>query len=320
MIMSGELAVGSRINESELATALQHQPRPGARGAARAGGSGPGAQREEPRRVRARDLHSRKPTRSTSCARGSTNSSGGAWREPSRPMPAASALKAMLSRWTTAAKAQGRRAATTQLNLQFHDVAGRHRRQRELLETYRRLIKELQLFRHARAATDGGGLRVSIDEHREIVEAIASRRRRARRPRACATTSTDSRARMHKATGRARRRARLAPRSRAVNSTKEHEMKRRPSKSMTGSYRWMSSPLVVVCVDGCEYDYLDAAVEAGVAPFLARMLEGAAPICWATAWCPRSPTRTTSRSSPARRRRCTASAATTSSTATPARK
>lgn len=39
------------------------------------------------------------------------------------------------------------------------------------------------------------------------------------------------------------------------------------------SYRWMTRPLVVVCVDGCEYDYIDKAVAAGVAPFLAQMLK-----------------------------------------------
>jgi phosphonoacetate hydrolase len=42
------------------------------------------------------------------------------------------------------------------------------------------------------------------------------------------------------------------------------------------SYRWMDRPLVVVCIDGCEYDYLTRAIEAGVAPFLGRMLEGGA--------------------------------------------
>jgi phosphonoacetate hydrolase len=42
-------------------------------------------------------------------------------------------------------------------------------------------------------------------------------------------------------------------------------------------YRWMNGPLVVVCVDGCEYDYVRQAVVAGAAPFLGRMLrEGAA--------------------------------------------
>jgi phosphonoacetate hydrolase len=38
-------------------------------------------------------------------------------------------------------------------------------------------------------------------------------------------------------------------------------------------YRWMTAPLVVVCIDGCEYEYLTEAVRAGVAPFIGRMLE-----------------------------------------------
>ena len=40
------------------------------------------------------------------------------------------------------------------------------------------------------------------------------------------------------------------------------------------SYRWMDRPLVVVCVDGCQYEYITAAVAAGVAPFLGRLLAG----------------------------------------------
>jgi phosphonoacetate hydrolase len=39
-------------------------------------------------------------------------------------------------------------------------------------------------------------------------------------------------------------------------------------------YRWMERPVVAVCVDGCEFDYITAAVAAGVAPFLARLLAG----------------------------------------------
>jgi len=39
------------------------------------------------------------------------------------------------------------------------------------------------------------------------------------------------------------------------------------------NYRRPSRPVVVVCVDGCEYDYLTEAARAGVAPFIARMLE-----------------------------------------------
>jgi phosphonoacetate hydrolase len=40
------------------------------------------------------------------------------------------------------------------------------------------------------------------------------------------------------------------------------------------TYRWMQRPLVVVCVDGCEYEYITAAVAAGAAPFLGRVLGG----------------------------------------------
>ncbi|SKC90913.1 phosphonoacetate hydrolase [Burkholderia sp. YR290] len=43
------------------------------------------------------------------------------------------------------------------------------------------------------------------------------------------------------------------------------------------SYRLPVKPTVVVCVDGCESDYLEAAVNAGVAPFIGKMLrDGAA--------------------------------------------
>ena len=37
------------------------------------------------------------------------------------------------------------------------------------------------------------------------------------------------------------------------------------------SYRWMDRPLVVVCVDGCEADYINQAIQAGVAPYLKEM-------------------------------------------------
>ena len=39
-------------------------------------------------------------------------------------------------------------------------------------------------------------------------------------------------------------------------------------------YRWPARPVVVVCVDGCEPDYINQAISAGSAPFLAR-LDGA---------------------------------------------
>jgi phosphonoacetate hydrolase len=52
----------------------------------------------------------------------------------------------------------------------------------------------------------------------------------------------------------------------------------RPALRVNGrDYRWMDRPLVVVCVDGCEFDYIRKAVSAGAAPYLGRMLaQGAA--------------------------------------------
>jgi phosphonoacetate hydrolase len=50
------------------------------------------------------------------------------------------------------------------------------------------------------------------------------------------------------------------------------EMK--PSLEINGRrYQWMRQPVVIVCVDGCEPDYITQAIEAGVAPYLATMCE-----------------------------------------------
>jgi phosphonoacetate hydrolase len=46
----------------------------------------------------------------------------------------------------------------------------------------------------------------------------------------------------------------------------------RKSLTVNGrEYRWPERPVVVVCVDGCEPDYINQAIEAGVAPFLAGL-------------------------------------------------
>lgn len=39
------------------------------------------------------------------------------------------------------------------------------------------------------------------------------------------------------------------------------------------TYRWMQQPLVVVCVDGCEPDYVTQAMQAGRAPYLRELCE-----------------------------------------------
>jgi phosphonoacetate hydrolase len=49
-----------------------------------------------------------------------------------------------------------------------------------------------------------------------------------------------------------------------------------PSRSVLANgrrYRWPARPLVVVCVDGCESDYINQAIQSGAAPYLATLCE-----------------------------------------------
>ena len=51
------------------------------------------------------------------------------------------------------------------------------------------------------------------------------------------------------------------------------------------TYRWMRQPLVVICVDGCEPDYVTQAMQAGRAPYLREMCEkGASFLADAVKW------------------------------------
>ncbi len=84
-----------------------------------------------------------------------------------------------------------------QLNLDFHDALVEFAGNRRLAETYRRLTKELLLFR-LQGLTEGGGFEVSNDEHKAIVRAIASRDPQ-RAGRVLRAHAADSRARMHRA-------------------------------------------------------------------------------------------------------------------------
>ena len=43
-------------------------------------------------------------------------------------------------------------------------------------------------------------------------------------------------------------------------------------------YARPQQPVVVVCVDGCEPDYVTQAIQAGVAPYLKRMVEKGASV------------------------------------------
>lgn len=96
-----------------------------------------------------------------------------------------------------AATSEGDLTRYYQLNLRFHDALVDFVGNRHLSATYRRLTKELLLFR-LHGLQEGGGFAVSHAEHRAIVEAIAARDAD-RAGSLLRAHATDSRARMHRA-------------------------------------------------------------------------------------------------------------------------
>jgi phosphonate utilization transcriptional regulator len=83
------------------------------------------------------------------------------------------------------------------LNLRFHDMLVEFAGNARLLESYRLLTKGLLLFR-LRGLQDGGGFAVSNTEHKSVVAAIAARDG-ATAGRLLRRHAVESRARMHKA-------------------------------------------------------------------------------------------------------------------------
>ena len=106
------------------------------------------------------------------------------------------ALKALLKEMDAATAADDVKRYHA-LNLEFHDALVEFAGNARLTETYRLLTKELLLFR-LRGLQDGGGFAVSNAEHKAVVKAIASRDPE-RAGRVLRAHAADSRARMHKA-------------------------------------------------------------------------------------------------------------------------
>ncbi len=154
------------------------------------------------------------------------------------------------------------------LNLKFHDLLVEFAGNARLTESYRLLTKELLLFR-LRGLQDGGGFAVSNTEHKAVLEAVAARDGARAGPAAAPARGGEPRP--HAQGGGRRRQHRQHPRR---DRTREQNL---PNDiTVNGrTYHWMDRPLVVVCIDGCQYEYITAAVAAGVAPFLGRLLAGA---------------------------------------------
>ncbi|SFC20044.1 transcriptional regulator, GntR family [Polaromonas sp. OV174] len=197
LIMTGELAVGSRINESELSQRFNTSRGP-IREALRALEEAGLVRNEKNRGVFVREIGFEEADEIYELREALEEIIGRRVASAMKP-DALERLKGMLAPMKSAAQAADVEQYA-QLNLQFHEILLETAGSQKLIETYKRLIKELHLFR-MRALDSGGGLRVSVDEHREIVDAIASgdadRAGKAMREHVAV-----SRARMHKAFGR----------------------------------------------------------------------------------------------------------------------
>jgi phosphonate utilization transcriptional regulator len=168
MILAGELSVGERVNESALAARFRVSRGP-VREALRGLEESGLLRLEKNRGVFVREI-SLGEADEIYDLREALDELVGRRLAKRFEEPARTAVHALLAEMDRAA-AQGDAASYHMLNLRFHDTLVEATGNAKLIATYRRLIKELHLFR-LKGLTAGGGLPVSNDEHRGIVRTI----------------------------------------------------------------------------------------------------------------------------------------------------
>jgi phosphonate utilization transcriptional regulator len=168
MILAGELSVGERVNESALAARFRVSRGP-VREALRGLEESGLLRLEKNRGVFVREI-SLGEADEIYDLREALDELVGRRLAKRFEEPARAAVHALLAEMDRAA-AQGDAASYHMVNLRFHDTLVEATGNSKLIATYRRLIKELHLFR-LKGLTAGGGLPVSNDEHRAIVKAI----------------------------------------------------------------------------------------------------------------------------------------------------
>jgi phosphonate utilization transcriptional regulator len=168
MILAGEISVGERVNESQLAARLRVSRGP-VREALRGLEESGLLRLEKNRGVFVREI-SLAEADEIYDLREALDELVGERLAKRFDAAARKAVHALLDEMD-AASANGDAAAYHMLNLRFHDTLVEATGNAKLIATYRRLIKELHLFR-LKGLTAGGGLPVSNDEHRAIVKTI----------------------------------------------------------------------------------------------------------------------------------------------------
>jgi phosphonate utilization transcriptional regulator len=170
MILAGELTPGERVNESALAARFRVSRGP-VREALRGLEESGLLRLEKNRGVFVREISVTEADEIYDLREALDELVGERLAKRFEP-PVRKAVHALLDEMDAAAK-KGAAAAYHMLNLRFHDTLVEATGNSKLIGTYRRLIKELHLFR-LKGLTAGGGLPISNDEHRAMIKAIES--------------------------------------------------------------------------------------------------------------------------------------------------
>jgi phosphonate utilization transcriptional regulator len=194
LILRGDLAIGQRINESELATRFGTSRGP-VREALRALEESRLVRSEKNRGVFVREISVAEADEIYDVREALDQLIGQrvAERATAEQLRDLEAVLAEMDHATGLHDIKSYHA----LNLKFHDLLVDFAGNARLTESYRLLTKGLLLFR-LRGLQDGGGFAVSNTEHKAVVEAVAARDC-ARAGRLLRQHAIESRARMHKA-------------------------------------------------------------------------------------------------------------------------
>jgi phosphonate utilization transcriptional regulator len=197
LILRGELGIGQRINESELAVRFGTSRGP-IREALRALEESRLVRSEKNRGVFVREISVAEADEIYDVREVLDQLIGQRVAERVTPERLRS-LEAVLTEMDEATDRQDVKSYHS-LNLKFHDMLVDFAGNARLTESYRLLTRGLLLFR-LRGLQDGGGFAVSNTEHRAVVRAVAQRDS-ARAGQLLRQHAAKSRARMHKAAAR----------------------------------------------------------------------------------------------------------------------
>jgi phosphonate utilization transcriptional regulator len=197
LILRGELGIGQRINESELAVRFGTSRGP-IREALRALEESRLVRSEKNRGVFVREISVAEADEIYDVREVLDQLIGQRVAERVTPERLRS-LEAVLTEMDQATERQDVKSYHS-LNLKFHDMLVDFAGNARLTESYRLLTRSLLLFR-LRGLQDGGGFAVSNTEHRAVVRAVAQRDT-ARAGQLLRQHAAKSRARMHKAAAR----------------------------------------------------------------------------------------------------------------------